>query len=111
MGSTVFTSGAFSVQLCADACSIKSDYARAHPPTDGSPIKTCQFFNTYILYINNTKNLQGQYCAMYSESWGSQYLLNNGQYRGNDHFLIEFSYTYRWAPYHYYSKPTLGAEN
>lgn len=94
MGSAIFNSGPFNAQLCADACSMKSQYNLAHPPTDGSPVQTCQFFNTYILYINTTSHLQGQYCAMYSESWANSYGTNNGQYRGSDHYLIEFSYTY-----------------
>ncbi|KAI7526860.1 glycoside hydrolase, partial [Hortaea werneckii] len=73
MGSAIFTSGPFNAQLCADACSMKSAYNRAHPPTDGSPVQTCQFFNTYILYMNGPSNPQGQYCAMYSESWPASY--------------------------------------
>jgi hypothetical protein len=76
MGVAVFTAGPFNVSLCAQACLDKSAYARAHPPTDGRPIQTCQFFNTYIVYINSTSNpnnMQGQYCAMYSESWPKSY--------------------------------------
>lgn len=53
-----------------------------------------QFFNTYILYVNTTANLQGQYCALYSETWSASYATNSGQYRGNDHYLIEYSYAY-----------------
>lgn len=93
MGSAMFV-GAFDAQLCADACTQKSNYAIAHPPTDGTPVQTCQFFNTYILYINTTKNIQGQVCAMYSESWPASYATNVGQYRGNDHFLLEYSFSY-----------------
>lgn len=76
MGVAMFTAGPFNASLCAQACSEKSAYALAHPPTDGSPVQTCQFFNTYILYINSTSNpnnIQGQYCAMYSESWPKSY--------------------------------------
>lgn len=97
MGSAIFTGGPFNAELCAQACTDKSNYAIAHPPTDGSPVQTCQFFNTYILYINSTSNPtnnQGQYCAMYSESWSSKYATNVGQYRGYDHFMIEYSFMY-----------------
>lgn len=38
LGSAIFV-GTFNAQLCADACTQKSNYAIAHPPTDGSPIK------------------------------------------------------------------------
>jgi hypothetical protein len=86
--------GAFDASLCAKACSEKSAYAVAHPPTDGTPIQTCQFFNTYILYINTTSNVQGQYCAMYAQSWSSKYATNVGQWRGNDHFKIQYSFSY-----------------
>lgn len=92
MGVALFNSGPFDLQLCADACTLKSQYARAHPPTDGSPVQTCQFFNTYILYVNNLTNPQGQYCAMYSESWNSTYATNTGQWRGSDYHFIGNSY-------------------
>ncbi|KAK5118683.1 hypothetical protein LTR85_007889 [Meristemomyces frigidus] len=94
MGSTIFSVGPFNASLCADYCTAQNLYNLAHPPSDGSPVQTCQFFNTYILYVNTTKNLQGQYCAIYSETWSSSYATNVGQYRGNDHYLIEYSYTY-----------------
>lgn len=93
LGNAMFV-GAFDASLCAKACSEKSAYALAHPPTDGSPVQTCQFFNTYVLYINKTSNVQGQYCAMYSESWSSKYATNVGQWRGNDHFMINYSFSY-----------------
>jgi len=92
MGVALFNSGPFDINLCAKACSMKSQYNLAHPPTDGTPVTTCQFFNTYILYINQSSNVQGQYCAMYGQSWGSAYATNTGQYNGNDHFMIQNSY-------------------
>lgn len=94
MGAKIFTAGAFNVQLCADYCTAQNEYNLAYPPTDGSPVQTCQFFNTYILYKNTPAYPQGQYCAIYSESWGSSYATNTGQYRGSDHYLIEYSYTF-----------------
>ncbi|KAI7231232.1 hypothetical protein KC330_g6521 [Hortaea werneckii] len=94
MGSAIFTSGPFNAQLCADACSMKSAYNKAYPPTDGSPVHTCQFFNTYILYMNGPSNPQGQYCAIYSESWPASYATNKGQYRGSDQFTIQYSFAY-----------------
>jgi hypothetical protein len=62
LGSAMFV-GAFNAELCAGACSQKSEYALAHPPNDGTPVQTCQFFNTYILYVNTPSNVQGQYCV------------------------------------------------
>ncbi|KEQ74650.1 hypothetical protein M436DRAFT_33222, partial [Aureobasidium namibiae CBS 147.97] len=93
MGSAIFV-GAFNASLCVEACTEKSNYAVTHPPTDGSPVQTCQFFNTYILYINSTKNIQGQVCAMYSESWPASSATNRGQDYGNDHFRLEYSFSY-----------------
>lgn len=48
LGSAIFV-GAFNAALCGQACTQKSQYALANPPSDGSPPATCQFFNTYIL--------------------------------------------------------------
>jgi hypothetical protein len=95
MGDAIFL-GAFDAELCAKACSQKSVDAMANPPSDGSPVQTCQFFNTYILYINKTSNVQGQYCAMYSESWSSRFATNVGQHNNQtgDNFLLEYSFTY-----------------
>ncbi|TKX19047.1 hypothetical protein C1H76_8938 [Elsinoe australis] len=92
MGVALFNSGPFDLKLCADACTMKSQYAVAHPPIDGSPVVTCQFFNTYIIYINNTQNPQGQYCAMYSESWPKSFATNSGQWRGADQYIVRNSY-------------------
>lgn len=30
----------------------------------------------------------------YTEAWGSSYATNKGQYRGNDHYMIQYSYTF-----------------
>jgi hypothetical protein len=65
LGSAIFQ-GTFDPKLCAAVCSQKSNYARAHPPADGSPVATCQFFNTCILYVNTPDNVQGQYCVSQS---------------------------------------------
>lgn len=53
---------------------------------------TCQFYNTYILERNGVP--QGQYCAMYNETWNATYATNVGQYdsKGN-HYTISYSYT------------------
>ncbi|TGO20685.1 hypothetical protein BPAE_0274g00050 [Botrytis paeoniae] len=94
MGSTIFSTGPFDASLCGAYCSAQSKYNLEHPPSDGSPVKTCQFFNTYLLYVNDLSHTQGQYCAIYSEAWDSSYATNVGQYRGSDHYLIGLSYTY-----------------
>ncbi|KAF7927880.1 hypothetical protein BELL_0177g00210 [Botrytis elliptica] len=94
MGSTIFSTGPFDASLCAAYCSAQLKYNLEHPPSDGSPVKTCQFFNTYLLYVNDLSHTQGQYCAIYSEAWDSSYATNVGQYRGSDYYLIGLSYTY-----------------
>ncbi|RDW85389.1 hypothetical protein BP5796_03714 [Coleophoma crateriformis] len=91
--STIIEGAPFDPANCAAACYRQSIYNLDHPPKDGPP-KTCQFFNTYLVYVNTTANMQGQYCALYSEAWPTSYATNFGQYRGNDHYLIESSYTY-----------------
>ncbi|THV51538.1 hypothetical protein BGAL_0107g00100 [Botrytis galanthina] len=76
MGPTMFSTGPFDASLCAAYCSAQSKYNLEHPPSDRSPVKTCQFFNTYLLYVNDLRNTQGQYCAIYSEAWDSSYATN-----------------------------------
>ncbi|KAI4728672.1 hypothetical protein E4T49_03498 [Aureobasidium sp. EXF-10728] len=94
MGSRIFTAGPFNASLCAAFCQTQNTYNIAHPPSNGAPVKICNFFNTYLLYVNKTSNVEGQYCALYTEAWDSSYATNKGQYRGNDHYMIEYSYTF-----------------
>lgn len=94
MGAKFFSAGPFNAQLCADACTAQNKYNIAYPPNDGSPVQLCQFFNTYLTYINKTSNVQGQVCAMYSEAWPTSYATNTGQYRGADLWKIMNSYTF-----------------
>lgn len=86
-----FTTGPFDAAKCAAACTAESDYARAHPPKDGEP-KTCQFFNTYLLYKNGKS--VAQYCSLYSQSWPRSFAVNRGYYSGNDHYTIDYSYSF-----------------
>lgn len=88
----VFTGGPFDAGLCAAACSAQSVYNLAHPPSDGSKPKTCQFFNTYMLLKNGVP--EGQYCSLYTMGWDARFAKNTGQYRGNDRYTIAYSYTF-----------------
>jgi len=45
-----------------------------------------------VLY-NGTQAV-GQYCSMYNETWSSSFATNKGQWRGNDHFTIGYSYAF-----------------
>ncbi|KAL8788747.1 MAG: hypothetical protein Q9195_007154 [Heterodermia aff. obscurata] len=90
MGAKLFTSTAFDTALCAAACSAQSAYNLRHPPPN-SPAQTCQFYNTYAMYKNDV--YQGQYCTLYNQTWNATYATNTGQYRGNDHYTIQYSYT------------------
>jgi len=94
MGATIFTAGAFDAQLCATYCKSQTQYNIDHPAKDGSPPKVCNFFNTYILYLNSASNPQGQYCSLYTEVWDQSYAMNTGQYRGNDRYFVAYSYTF-----------------
>ncbi|KAI5272163.1 hypothetical protein E4T47_04595 [Aureobasidium subglaciale] len=93
MGSKLFTAGPFNATLCAEACNAQNVYNLAHPPTDGSPVQTCQFFNTYLMSLNG-KTALGQYCAMYSSAWSNKYATNTGAWNGNDRYTIGSSYTF-----------------
>jgi hypothetical protein len=94
MGATIFTKGPFNIQLCADYCSAQTQYNFAHPAGDGTPPKSCNFFNTYILYKNDAGSPQGQYCSIYTEQWSDAYAVNSGQMRGSDRYFIGYSYTF-----------------
>lgn len=94
MGAKIFTSGPFNASLCADFCTAQNKYNLAHPAGNGSPVQTCQFFNTYILYNNTASHSLGQYCAIYSEAWSSSYATNVGQYQGSNHLMIDYSYSF-----------------
>ncbi|PNS19017.1 hypothetical protein CAC42_6112 [Sphaceloma murrayae] len=84
-------SGPYDVALCAEACRLKTAYNLAHPPVRGE-VRTCRFFNTYLVYVNRTSNVQGQYCAMYSKGWSGMWATNKGQYRGAEKYGVMFSY-------------------
>ncbi|KAL3420929.1 hypothetical protein PVAG01_07374 [Phlyctema vagabunda] len=90
MGVKLFNQGQFDIALCASACTAQSEYNLRHPPKEGKA-KTCQYFNTYILYKNDVA--QGQYCSLYSESWDRSYAVNRGQYRGSDKYTISYSFS------------------
>ncbi|OHE99004.1 hypothetical protein CORC01_05694 [Colletotrichum orchidophilum] len=91
LGSKIFTDGPFDPSLCAAACTAQSQYNLAHPPSN-APAQTCQFFNTFFVLKNGVP--EGQYCSLYSESWDTSYATNNGQWRGNDHYTISYSFSY-----------------
>ncbi|KAK5112768.1 hypothetical protein LTR62_003866 [Meristemomyces frigidus] len=76
MGVKIFTAGPFDAGLCAAACSSQTQYNLAHPPTNGAAARTCQFFNTYVLY--NGTGAVGQYCSLYNETWPASYATNVG---------------------------------
>lgn len=90
LGSRFFTDTPFDINLCIAACDATTSYDLAHPPATGSP-KTCQFINTYVLYLNGVA--QGQACAMYTESWDPSYATNTGYTKGDHVYTIHSSYT------------------
>ncbi|KAB8291843.1 hypothetical protein EYC80_006625 [Monilinia laxa] len=90
LGSRFFTDTPFDISLCTAACDATTSYNLAHPPATGSP-KTCQFINTYVLYLNDVA--QGQACAMYTESWDPSYATNTGYSKGTHVYTIRSSYT------------------
>ncbi|KAM0133594.1 hypothetical protein ACHAO1_006114 [Botrytis cinerea] len=89
LGSRFFTDTPFDISLCTAACDATTAFNIAHPPASG--IQTCQFINTYILYLNGVA--QGQACAMYTDSWDISYAVNTGYTSGTDVYTIDSSYT------------------
>ncbi|KAG9959038.1 hypothetical protein KCU61_g7845, partial [Aureobasidium melanogenum] len=96
MGARIFTS-TWQVASCAAYCDSQTAYNKATAPTDGTPYKVCNFFNTYVLteYLANGSVVpQGQYCASYTEAWNSTYAVNGGQWWGEDQYLVSYSFGY-----------------
>ncbi|GAW23221.1 hypothetical protein ANO14919_127720 [Xylariales sp. No.14919] len=91
MGSKIFTTSYFDVGLCAAACVSQNEYNTAHPPDTGAP-KLCRFFVTFLSERNGSP--EGQYCAMYTQSWDSSYATNDGQWRGDDHYTNDYVFAY-----------------
>lgn len=95
MGVKVFQDGPFSVEKCAAACSATSDWNRANPHVwskeTGLP-RLCQMFNTYILYNGSTAT--GQFCSMYDQTWSTAFATEEGQWRGNDYFNMDYSFMF-----------------
>ena len=91
--SKIFT-GPFDARLCAAACDAQTQYAINNPSADGTPAKQCNFFNTYIINLNDNKHPQGQYCTLYTEAWSSKYATNSGSSTSGGKLIIEYSYGY-----------------
>jgi hypothetical protein len=89
MGYKLFVENAFDAKLCATACKETNKWALEHPPATGKP-QLCRYFNTYILLKNGVS--QGQYCSMYTQEWDASFATNDGQYRGDDHYTIQYSF-------------------
>jgi hypothetical protein len=89
MGYKLFVQNAFDAKLCATACKETNKWALEHPPAEGKP-QLCRYFNTYILLKNGVS--QGQYCSMYTQKWDASFATNDGQYRGDDHYTIQYSF-------------------
>jgi hypothetical protein len=89
MGYKLFVQPAFDAKLCATACKETNKWALEHPPAEGKP-QLCRYFNTYILLKNGVS--QGQYCSMYTQEWDASFATNDGQYRGDDHYTIQYSF-------------------
>lgn len=81
----------FDTTRCAAACSEQSAYNLAHPPKKRKP-QTCQFFNTYVQYRNGVS--EGQFCALYSETWAPAFATNREQSRGADKITLAYSYAF-----------------
>ena len=91
LGSRIFSNGPFDPRICAAACDEESTYNVAHADILDNP-RPCRFFNTYLPYKNGV--VQGQYCALYTESWDISHATNTGQWRGSDHYTIDYSFAY-----------------
>lgn len=89
MGYKLFNDGQpFEPARCAAACEAETKWNVEHLNSR----MLCKFFNTYVLMKNGEP--QGQYCSMYTQKWAKSVAVNDGQYRGQDHYTIASSYSY-----------------
>ncbi|KAI4701025.1 hypothetical protein J4E89_010861 [Alternaria sp. Ai002NY15] len=89
MGYKLFNDGQpFEPARCAAACEAETKWNVEHLNSR----MLCKFFNTYVLMKNGEP--QGQYCTMYTQKWAKSVAVNDGQYRGDDHYTIASSYSY-----------------
>ncbi|KAI5197148.1 hypothetical protein E4T38_08152 [Aureobasidium subglaciale] len=107
MGSKIFTQSSFNTTLCSEYCNAQTAYNKATAPKDGTPYKVCNYFNTYMLFLNpggsSAKQVaQGQYCSLYTEPWTNKYATNGGQMRGTDQYVVSYSFGF--------SKPNAGLD-
>jgi hypothetical protein len=109
MGVKTFSNSYFDPSLCAAACVSQNVYNTEHPTQNRAP-DLCRFFTTYMISKNGVP--QGQYCAMYTEPWSTEYatnvvsisssnhlvdnvnLITQGQYAGSDHYTVEYGFSY-----------------
>lgn len=92
MGFKLFTSGAYDPRLCTAACDAQNVYNTEHPPQDITQLKLCKLITSYLLLKNGEP--EGQFCVMYTQAWDQTYGTNDGQWRGDDHYTIQHSFSY-----------------
>ncbi|KAI5239551.1 hypothetical protein E4T47_09330 [Aureobasidium subglaciale] len=96
MGSKLFTT-TWDASSCATYCDSQTAYNLKTAPKDGTPAKVCKFFNSYVLTAlkgDGSVVTQGQYCTLYTEAWPASYATNSGQWRGNDQYVVDYSFGY-----------------
>ncbi|KAK4498185.1 hypothetical protein PRZ48_010842 [Zasmidium cellare] len=92
MGFKLFTSGAYDTRLCTAACESQNVYSKQYPPQDITQLKLCKFITSYLLLKNGVP--EGQFCVMYTQAWDQSHGTNDGQWRGDDHYTIQYSFAY-----------------
>ena len=89
MGYKLFNDGQpFEPARCAAACEAETRWNVEHLNSR----MLCKYFNTYVLMKNGEP--QGQYCSMYTQKWEKNVAVNDGQWRGDDHYTIASSFSY-----------------
>jgi hypothetical protein len=82
----LFNDGPYDPALCAAACESQTEFDKTHLADANGEYKPCNFFTSYILTKNGAPI--GTYCALYTQSWGSNYAVNTGYYSGDDAYKV-----------------------
>lgn len=88
----LFNEGPFDPSLCAAACDAQTAFDRQHLADANGDYKPCNFFTAYILTKNEIP--LGTYCALYTQSWPSNYATNTGYWAGDDAFKVVCAASY-----------------
>ncbi|XP_014559136.1 hypothetical protein COCVIDRAFT_92776 [Bipolaris victoriae FI3] len=92
-GMRLFNENPYDPSLCAAACEAQTAFDKEHLVDADGHYRPCNFFTSYILTQNDVP--LGTYCALYTQTWDTEYATNTGYHWENDEYrtICAASYT------------------